>query len=330
MTSSSISGIEAVHLPMRIRAPAKINLHLRVAPAGDNGFHPLLSWMCTVSLFDSLKFSAAGWEGPPLVNLSCDDATLACDATNLVMRCGLALATELTTPPIPVHIELRKCIPMGAGLGGGSSDGAAALCGLNRLWNAGLRPSRLAHLAARFGSDLPFFFHGPSSICRGRGEIVRPTPAPQKARWGLLILSEILMPTPAVYRHFDRLLASSNFHVTPLDPEPDFAQWSTLVSEKLLERLINDLEPAAFAIAPELDVLRKSLQELLARSIRMSGSGSSLFTLYDTLPEAQSASEIVDGLARDRSASLPRFRSLAIELSPNIEADLNASHDLAY
>src|SRR5581483_8619857 len=94
--------------------------------------------------------------------------------------------------------------PAGAGLGGGSSDGAFTLMALNRLWKVGGAADVLSAFAARFGSDLSFFFHGPSSVCRGRGEIVSPVERPT-ARWAVLVLPAISMPTPDVYRRFDAM-----------------------------------------------------------------------------------------------------------------------------
>src|SRR5689334_13715066 len=207
---------------MRLLAPAKINLHLRVGPKREDGFHPLLSWFVTVGLFDTLDLEAEGIEaqGESLrpvragsraatpsgddasgIVLDCDLPGLPCDERNLVVRIARALrdAVRSTSGAAPgdelaparhskprhvggIRATLQKRIPVGAGLGGGSSDAARTLMGLNRLWRMGRAADELSAFAARFGSDLPFFFHGPSSVCRGRGEIVRPIARPA-ARW---------------------------------------------------------------------------------------------------------------------------------------------------
>src|SRR5437763_4018741 len=214
---------------LRLLAPAKINLHLRVDSPTPDGFHPLLTWMCTVALFDTLTLSRAasasvessrGWLDGPISELDCDDPSLPCDATNLIVRAGTILADHIVNAdrsaphadaadratreggdePVGSQVRtranvvrgtegtaawlglprwkasLQKRIPTGAGLGGGSSDGARAMLGLERAWAAGLSRAQLAQLSARVGSDLPFFFFGSSSICTGRGEVVRPTP----------------------------------------------------------------------------------------------------------------------------------------------------------
>ena len=268
--------------PLRVAAPAKINLHLRVGPprAGD-GFHPLMSWMVTVGLFDNLEFTLTDTPG---VRLTCDDPAIPTDASNLVVKTatGLLDAANLASST-GVDIALQKRIPAGAGLGGGSSDGAVTLLALNKLLNLNWSPDRLAALASRYGSDLAFFCHGPSSICTGRGEIVRPTPHPTP-RHAVLILPGIHMPTPAVYRRFDELLRPRHADFAA----EDYSSWPVLTAQELLPKLTNDLEPPAFSLSEPLEQLHARATKILGdRIVRMSGSGSTLFTLYDTRDEAE-------------------------------------------
>lgn len=304
---------------MRLLAPAKINLHLRVGLPAVDGFHPLLTWMCTVSLFDTLDFAEVEPESAESseVLLSCDDAGLACDGTNLIVRAGKLLAdairgrgpvtiitreggdafgreglsprgnegSALSRRLRSVGVALQKRIPTGAGLGGGSSDGATALSGLNRMWGANFSADQLAELAGKCGSDLPFFFYGSSSICTGRGQYVKPTPLPA-ARWAVLVMPKISLPTPAVYRMFDKMRLGDSG--APAD-RPDWQAWSRLQAKALLPCLVNDLEAPAFALCPELGMLRAAIESLLQRPVRMSGSGSSLFTLFDDEADAASA-----------------------------------------
>jgi 4-diphosphocytidyl-2-C-methyl-D-erythritol kinase len=165
---------------MRLRAPAKINLHLRVGPTRPDGFHPLVSWMTTVSLFDTLIFLSTQAPG---ITFRCDDPKLPTDERNLVVKAARLLMSKLPRERQQgiggVEIELQKRIPSGAGLGGGSSDAATTLVALNRLWALNWQSNQLAEVAAQLGSDVAFFLHGPSSICTSRGEVVEPTPAPQ-------------------------------------------------------------------------------------------------------------------------------------------------------
>jgi 4-diphosphocytidyl-2-C-methyl-D-erythritol kinase len=281
---------------MRVLAPAKINLHLRVGPRRDDGFHSLVSWMVTVGLFDTLTFerarssSTAPTTGVPEASrfaLACNRPEIPVDEANLVHRAATLLAASSPLPSPPTHCLLEKQIPSGAGLGGGSSDAARTLLALNRFWHLDRPVDDLAPLAARLGSDVPFFLYPPSAICAGRGERVRFLSAPQP-RWALLVLPPIHMPTPLVYRRFDEMGLG-----TDLTDEPDWAAWTRLGAADLLQRLVNDLEPPAFAISPELSDLRRAIEDRLGRTVRMSGSGSSLFTLFDAETEALAASEAV-------------------------------------
>jgi 4-diphosphocytidyl-2-C-methyl-D-erythritol kinase len=181
-----------------------------------------------------------------------------------------------------VRLELTKRIPSGGGLGGGSSDAAAALIGLNRFWNLGFSTGQLADLGGRLGSDVPFFFFGPSSVCTGRGQIVQPIGRP-RAKWAVLIFPDLAMPTPAVYRKFDEMkLGDRSFVSGP----PDWDAWTRLPAMELLPKLVNDLEPPAFALSISLARLRDEVERSARRIIRMSGSGSTLFTLCDDKAEA--------------------------------------------
>ena len=351
MVTTRVGTDSGTSTALSLRAPAKINLHLRVGPPGSDGFHPLVSWMCTVSLFDTLELrirrplsgNERGSVGDHrLITMTCDDPRLPCDESNLVVKAGRLVAgaiaekrrghratregvpsstatgatTGATNPETgtalgeseetaPVAVVLGKNVPFGAGLGGGSSDGATAMLGLNRLWQGGLERDELARLSSQCGSDLPFFFYGPSSICTGRGEHVMPIAAPSVARWAVLILPDIAMPTPPVYRKFDELGLGKSFD---LEKMPDWLEWSNYSSNKLLPLLVNDLESAAFALQPKLGELRNRVESRLGRPVRMSGSGSSLFTLFDERPEAEiAAKEVTTAFA---------VKAVAVEVSP--------------
>ena len=308
---------------MRLLAPAKVNLHLRVGPRDGSGFHPLLTWMCTAGLFDTLTFrqDEGGGEAAPqlAVALTCDDASIPCDATNLVHRSARALMDLAgSAPQSPrlsrgLSIYLSKHIPVGGGLGGGSSDAARTLIGLNRLWNLELPLETLRAAAAQIGSDVPFFLDGPSGVCSGRGEVVVPARVP-RARWALLILSGFPVPTREVYARFDELRLGD---VGAVDAQPPWQEWADLSAGPLLSRLRNDLEPAAFALVPQLGRLRDALELSLARVIRMTGSGGTLFTLFDERREAEVAAQFV------RTRHL--LEALAVELAPKGCRDLSAS-----
>jgi 4-diphosphocytidyl-2-C-methyl-D-erythritol kinase len=212
-------------------------------------------------------------------------------------------------------VTLGKQIPVGAGLGGGSSDAARTLLALDRLSGARDSADELSAFAARLGSDLSFFIlaSGGSAVCRGRGEQVMPL-APPDARWAVLLLPATPMPTPAVYRRFDEMRLGG---VEPLSPEPNWAAWTKLPAEQLLPRLINDLEAPAFSIGPALGALRADAEQALGRPVRMSGSGSSLFTLFDEESAARAAAAAL--------AARLRLRAETVELGANFADDLNGS-----
>ena len=168
-------------------------------------------------------------------------------------------------------------------------------------------------MAARIGSDVPFFLHGPSAVCTGRGEVVRPVAQPA-ARWGVLILPPVVMPTPDVYRRFD---AMGLGHEAALADEPDWAAWARLPAAELMSEVVNDLEPAAFAIRPELDAVRRAAERAVGRPVRMSGSGSSLFTLFDDRAGAIEARDrLRDGL---KIAGIADDAVLEVEVGVPIE-----------
>ena len=293
---------------VRVCVPAKINLHLRVGQPMPDGFHGLVSWMTTLKLFDTLTL-VGGSPGAFAMDLQCDDPSLSCDQSNLVVRAGQALAGALAGGDDRqvgrVSAALLKRIPAGAGLGGGSSDAAGALRGLDRLWSSHWDPRALADLSVQLGSDVPFFFYQPSAVCTGRGQFVRPTPPPA-APWAALFLTGIHMPTPAVYRQFDSMKLGGND--AWLD-EPDWRAWAELPAGRLLGLLVNDLEAPAFALCPELRSWRDRLETALARPVRMSGSGSALFTLYDSPDDAQAACE---------AAAACGVRATAHRLAPKV------------
>ena len=275
----------------RTPALAKINLNLRVGPPTADGFHPLLSWMVTVGLFDKLEFTLV--DDSPGIALTCDDPAIPVDASNLIVKTASALLHEANRAPDAasssrdrgVAVSLTKRIPVGAGLGGGSSDGAFTLLALDHLLGMKWSPQQLGDFAARFGSDLSFFFHGPSSVCTGRGQIVQPISVP-KPRWAVLILPGIHMATSAVYRRFDEMRLGD---AKPLENPPDWRRWTTLSALDLLPQLVNDLEAPAFSLSESLADLHAKASIAANRIVRMSGSGSSLFTLYDEKEEAETS-----------------------------------------
>ena len=159
-----------------VTAPAKVNLHLEVLGLRSDGFHELAMVMQSIDLADRLSFQNTA---DAQLSLTCDDASLSVGDDNLILRAAQLLRDRSGFSELGASIHLEKRIPIGAGLAGGSSDGAAALVGLNALWGLGHSPADLERMAAELGSDMPFCVAGGCQLCFGRGEqleAVPPTP----------------------------------------------------------------------------------------------------------------------------------------------------------
>lgn len=271
---------------LRLLVPAKINLDLRVGAARADGFHPLSSWFVTVGFYDELIFDTHPLPG---IHLSCDHPELAVDGRNLVVRAAsdlmLSLPEDDPARHAGVSIRLAKRIPTGGGLGGGSADAAYTLLGITRLMEICCGRDHLDKLAARLGSDVNFFLHGPSALCTGRGEVVDPLPTVKPGLTALLILPTVKMPTAQVYREFDQLKMGRELPGREAERQR-YTAMAQLSAGELLSALVNDLEKPSFALSRELGELRQEAERKLGRPVRMSGSGSTLFSLYDTPEEA--------------------------------------------
>jgi 4-diphosphocytidyl-2-C-methyl-D-erythritol kinase len=248
---------------------AKVNLYLRVLGRRPDGYHELITVLQTVSLADEVILS----EAPGGIELVTDDAALPSGPANLAWRAAAALAPY--APDRGVRIELFKRIPQQAGLGGGSSDAAAVLRGLNRLWGLGLSRTRLAEIAAQLGSDVPFFLWGGTALATGRGEQVQPLDL--AADLSLLIVKPPFgLATAEVYGRYQ----SGGAAAPPVD---NLLHALAGADPRQVGRwLYNDLERPALALRPDLAAARQLLLDLGTYGCLLSGSGSSLFAL---LPE---------------------------------------------
>lgn len=279
-----------------IRAPAKLNLGLRIFPPRQDGFHDLETWMVPLSWHDTLTVTL----GVPLELLITGRAEgVPTDLTkNLVGRAALKLAKETGIEPHG-RIELHKVLPPGGGLGGGSSDAANAMVLLNDAWNLNLSHETLARHSAELGSDVPFFVRGVPSLCTGRGEICRPM-RPYHTLFAVLILPSQGLATKPVYEAFDQLpprespSLNNNGHGAS-----GWCHFASLPAGQLNDVLFNDLESPAFSIAPWLNELKERAATAIGQKVHMTGSGSTLFTLSSS---ASHLTELYDRL----STQLPR------------------------
>lgn len=259
--------------PGSFRAPAKLNLALEILGKRADGFHELLSVMQTVTIEDTLTIQPAA-----AMAFTCSDPTLA--RGNLVERAMEALRAEVASYT-PVRLHLDKVIPVGAGLGGGSSDAATTLLALDHLWGANLDCHRLTTLAAGLGSDVPFFLHGGTCLVAGRGERVRPLPRPAPA-WYVLV-------TPPIHVSTARVFAA----VTPEDWS-DGEQTRRIAAYSAPGAPIpsgpNGLEEALCRIYPAAGEALQRIRERLPVS-RLSGSGPTAFAPFPGQAEALAAAE---------------------------------------
>jgi 4-diphosphocytidyl-2-C-methyl-D-erythritol kinase len=260
---------------VRVLAPAKLNLFLEVLGRRPDGYHEVATLLVAIDLTDVLDFAPAA-SGD--LSLTCDDPALPTGPENLVLRAAGHLRAEAGSTA-GATIRLTKRIPSAAGLGGGSSDAAATLVGLNELWKLGLSPATLARLGAELGSDVPFFLDGPAAWCTGRGEVVTPVPAGPGLDL-VLVQPPQGLATADVYRR-------ANVPATPADGSAARAALAAGDVEALGKALFNRLQEPAFALAPAVADTYRRVAGAGAAGALMTGSGSCLFALCRSPAEAR-------------------------------------------
>ncbi len=246
-------------MTLRARAPAKLNLFLEVVGRRADGYHEIDSVFASIDLHDEIDLDAA-----EEVALEVVGGDAPADATNLASRAAASLG-------VGARITLRKRIPSGAGLGGGSSDAASALVGLDRLYGLGLGREGLLPHARRLGADVPFFLWGGVARCRGIGERVEPLPPPPRPLPFLLLCPALSTSTAAVYRALEPLLTggreSATVFLERFQAEPDSGRVP----------FFNRLQAAAERLDPRLAEVRHEAERRYGRAFTMTGSGCCYF-----------------------------------------------------
>ncbi len=262
---------------------AKINWTLRVLGKRDDGFHELFTVFQTVSLCDILYFAES-----EKLELTCEDAAIPTDGRNLIIRAAKALQ-RIAGIEKGAFIHLEKRIPSPGGLGGGSSNAAVAMIGLMRLWDVAVEDRLINEIATELGSDVPFFLQGGTAIGTGRGELIEHIDDREA--------SEMLIVTPSVNvstrdafaglnaatltnMDLNRILPVCRTDAESLDPHHSV--------------LINDFERSVFSAYPEVERVKNTLLELGAVTAAMSGSGASVFAVFDKKETRQAAKKALD------------------------------------
>lgn len=251
-----------------IACHAKVNYTLDVLSRRSDGYHNIASVMQTISLADTLAIE----EKPePGIEFHCDAPGVPADASNLACRAAALALTEARCSR-GVRLRLTKRVPAQAGLGGGSSDAAGALRGVNALLRLGMDDATLSRLAAALGSDVPFFLAGGTASCRGRGEEVTPLPDGPPL-WFVVVKPDVGVSTAQAYAALDqdanRISARATGSMEQLLAAGDV--------ERVIARMINDFEHVVLDQQPEIALLIDELLMARARNARLCGSGAAVF-----------------------------------------------------
>ncbi len=259
---------------IEIKAPAKINIGLHILSKREDGYHNLETLFYPLSnLYDTLYITKS--DSPVY---TCSDKSLKTDSSNLIVKAVLLLE-KVFNRKFPVTIRLEKRIPMGAGLGGGSSDAAAVIISLNDMFALGMSKQKMIDLALELGSDVPFFINARPAIGRSRGEILELIDFEVK--------SPILLVNPGI--HISTKEAFSN--ITPYERNTDYKALAELSKDKLhilKDYLVNDFEMYVFEKHPAIASMKKMFYDCGALFALMSGTGSSVYGIF---PDEISASE---------------------------------------
>lgn len=293
-----------VFLGAAVDAPAKLNVSLRILGRRSDGYHLLDSVAVPITLFDFLHVEVSPAEAAE-VSVVSNRSDLA-GAHNLAYRAA-ALFLKKAGVCCRVAVTLDKRIPIGAGLGGGSSDAAAVLLALDRLVGTRLGREQLLDWAEELGADVPFFVCGRPARMRGIGEIVEPLPACPS--WAVVVaFSGKALSTARVYEAYDRALTNRQ----PASNTNELLRgWAPPE-----EVFANDLEPVAIDIQPELRSLKQRLLDLGALQALMTGSGSAMFGVWQRFAEAQAVAE------RMRSEGTWACAATILDRSPKITEEI--------
>ncbi|QGQ20166.1 4-(cytidine 5'-diphospho)-2-C-methyl-D-erythritol kinase [Cellulomonas sp. JZ18] len=272
----TVSGVDDLpERAVRVRAPGKVNLSLRVGPLGADGYHPVSTVFQAVSVYEEVVARPAedfrvSAEGPQA-------GAVPTDESNLALRAARAVAAHAGVDDA-AHLHLVKGVPVAGGMAGGSADAAAALLACDQLWGTGLSRDELVAIAAELGSDVPFALVGHTAVGTGRGHLLTPALSRGEFHWAFAVQDRGL-PTADVYRELDELRGPA---AGPLTDEDDVPLMQALLAgdaAALGAALHNDLEPAALELDPGLAEPLAVATDAGALGVVVSGSGPTVAAL---------------------------------------------------
>ncbi len=267
-----------IEIQIQVEAPAKLNLGLEVLVRRDDGFQEIATIFVAIDLYDRLTLTPSDD-----LELTCDDSALA-GSDNLAFR-ALEVLREETGHRGGARVELAKRIPTAAGLGGASSDAAAALLGGRDLWQSDVSDARLHQIASHLGSDVPFFLSSGCAVGRKRGDVLDPLPLPQGV-WFVVIVPDVTIPrkTASLYAHLSAGDFSDGSHVT--------AQAARLTRGLPLDEglLGNAFARPLYSLAPELAALPEVMLDAGAPTVAISGAGPAHYAVVNDSTQAEQIS----------------------------------------
>ncbi len=280
-----------------LQAPAKVNLRLEITGKRDDGYHELYTIFQKISLFDRITLSKTDQKG---ISISTDSLKIPSDSSNLAYKAADALLKHCNVQ-CGLSIHIKKKIPSEAGLGGGSSDAAATLTGLNRLLNLQVDEKTMLGLAVRLGADVPLFIlETGTAIATGIGEKLSPVPM-ESPLWFLVVFPGISISTKWAYTTFskDNLLTNQQKNITLYNSIKD--------SNEVKSLLYNDFERVILPAYPEIEAIKRELCDEGAVGALLSGSGSSVFGLFQSEGECEKA---LQSLQKDTGHQVFMARSI--------------------
>ena len=280
---------------VRVRAPAKVNLHLRVYGRRADGFHGLRSIFQAISLADDIVVRSL--KQPERIEI---DGVFDCPPEKTTFYKAIVAFRDATGSREGISVSVRKAIPAGGGLGGGSSDAASTILALDALFETNMAVETMASIGKGVGSDVPFFLYGGAALVRGRGEIVEPIPARDDFRM-LLVYPGFPVSTPEAYRLLDDLRPDDHLETDPGDAELLRAYRLAPASWPFG----NSFELPLCRERPELGEWLSRIKTAGAPFSRMSGSGSTLFGVFDDEDKALAAAESLERTGYRQSGIVP-------------------------